>query len=83
MARAARAVPILMYHLVNTPPPGTAYPELWVPAASFRAQMQALPAAGYRGVTLDQVVANWQRGIALPRKAAGGLVRRRLRQPGP
>jgi peptidoglycan/xylan/chitin deacetylase (PgdA/CDA1 family) len=62
------AVPILMYHLVNTPPPGTAYPELWVPAASFRAQMQALSAAGYRGVTLDQVEANWQRGIALPAK---------------
>jgi len=62
------AVPILMYHLVNTPPPGTAYPELWVPAASFREQMKALSGAGYRGVTLDQVLSNWQRGIALPAK---------------
>jgi peptidoglycan/xylan/chitin deacetylase (PgdA/CDA1 family) len=60
------AVPILMYHLVNTPPPGTAYPELWVPAAAFRAQMQALADAGYHGVTLDQVLDNWQRRIALP-----------------
>jgi peptidoglycan/xylan/chitin deacetylase (PgdA/CDA1 family) len=62
------AVPILMYHLVNAPPPGTAYPELWVPAPSFREHMQALAAAGYRGVTLDQVLDNWQHRIALPRK---------------
>ena len=41
------AVPILMYHLVNTPPPGTAYPELWVPADAFRSQVQALADAGY------------------------------------
>ena len=62
------AVPILMYHLVNTPPPGTAYPELWVPAASFKAQMQALAGAGYHGVTLDHVENNWQKRIALPAK---------------
>jgi peptidoglycan/xylan/chitin deacetylase (PgdA/CDA1 family) len=62
------AVPILMYHLVNTPPPGTPNSELWVPAASFRAHMQALAAAGYRGVTLDALLDNWQHRIALPRK---------------
>jgi peptidoglycan/xylan/chitin deacetylase (PgdA/CDA1 family) len=62
------AVPILMYHLVNAPPPGTAYPELWVPPAAFRAQIQALSGAGYRGVTLDQVLANWRDRIALPAK---------------
>jgi peptidoglycan/xylan/chitin deacetylase (PgdA/CDA1 family) len=62
------AVPILMYHLVNTPPPGTAYPELWVPPASFKSQIQALAGAGYRGVTLDQVLANWRDRIALPAK---------------
>jgi peptidoglycan/xylan/chitin deacetylase (PgdA/CDA1 family) len=61
-------VPILMYHLVNPPPPGTAYPELWVPPASFRAQMRVLADAGYHGVTLDAVLDNWQRRIALPRK---------------
>jgi peptidoglycan/xylan/chitin deacetylase (PgdA/CDA1 family) len=62
------AVPILMYHLVNTPPAGTAYPELWVPAASFKAHMQALAEAGYHGVTLDDVLENWQHRIALPPK---------------
>ena len=62
------AVPILMYHLVNTPPPGTPNAELWVPAASFRAEVQALADAGYHGVTLDQVLANWQHRIALPSK---------------
>ncbi len=60
------AVPILMYHVVNAPPPGTPYPQLWVPAAEFAAQMHALAAAGYRGVTLDAVLANWRRGTALP-----------------
>src|SRR3954447_18584070 len=62
------AVPILMYHLVNSQPPGTAYPDLWVPAPAFREHMRALAAAGYRGVTLDQVLDNWQHRIALPRK---------------
>ena len=61
-------VPILMYHLVNSPPPGTVYPELWVPAAAFRAHIQSLADAGYRGVTLDQVLDNWQHRIALPSK---------------
>ncbi len=62
------SVPILMYHLVNSPPPGTVYPELWVPAAAFRAHIQSLADAGYRGVTLDQVLDNWQHRIALPSK---------------
>ncbi len=62
------AVPILMYHLVNSPPPGTPNSELWVPAAAFRAEMQALADAGYRGVTLDALLDNWQHGVALPAK---------------
>jgi peptidoglycan/xylan/chitin deacetylase (PgdA/CDA1 family) len=62
------AVPILMYHLDNPPPPGTAYPELWVPPAAFRAQMKTLAAAGYRGVTLDALLDNWGRRVALPTK---------------
>jgi peptidoglycan/xylan/chitin deacetylase (PgdA/CDA1 family) len=60
------AVPILMYHLVNVPPAGTAYPELWVPPATFEATMHDLAAAGYHGVTLDAVLDNWDHGLALP-----------------
>lgn len=61
-------VPILMYHVVSDPPPGTPYPDLWVSPPAFRAQVRALAAAGYHGVTLSQVFAAWSRGAALPRR---------------
>lgn len=61
-----RPVPILMYHVVTAPPPGSAYPELWVPWRSFVQQVLALKAAGYHGVTLQQVYDYWHRGYALP-----------------
>lgn len=60
------AVPILMYHVLSAPPAGTPYPDLWVAPADFAAQMHVLAGAGYRGVTLDAVLDNWERGIALP-----------------
>ena len=41
------AVPVLMYHLINSPKPGTAQPELWVPRADFQAQMKYLADNGY------------------------------------
>jgi peptidoglycan/xylan/chitin deacetylase (PgdA/CDA1 family) len=62
------AVPILMYHLVNTPPPDTAEPELWVPRADFEAQMKYLADQGYHGVTLQQVWDAWHKGGLLPSK---------------
>jgi peptidoglycan/xylan/chitin deacetylase (PgdA/CDA1 family) len=65
-ARRAR-VPVLMYHVVNSPPPGTPYPELWTPPATFAAQMRSLQQAGYRGVTLDRVLDAWDGRAALPR----------------
>jgi peptidoglycan/xylan/chitin deacetylase (PgdA/CDA1 family) len=61
------AVPILMYHVIGTPPAGAPYPELWVPARRFRAQLARLARAGYRGVTLSQVWAAWHGGPGLPR----------------
>ena len=61
-------VPILMYHVINAAPPGTPNPDLWVPADVFAAQMKALAAAGYHGVTLGQVWDHWMRGVALPSK---------------
>jgi peptidoglycan/xylan/chitin deacetylase (PgdA/CDA1 family) len=65
--RAPReAVPILMYHVVNTPPPGTPEPELWVPRDSLVAQMDWLASHGYNGVTLQQVWDAWHHGGLLP-----------------
>jgi peptidoglycan/xylan/chitin deacetylase (PgdA/CDA1 family) len=59
-------VPVLMYHVINPPPAGAPFPGLYVPAAEFAAQMQALKAAGWVGVTLDQLKAYWTRGVPLP-----------------
>ena len=58
--------PILMYHVINDPPPGAPYPGLYVPASEFAAQMRALKAAGYVAVTLDQLRANWRDGARMP-----------------
>jgi peptidoglycan/xylan/chitin deacetylase (PgdA/CDA1 family) len=61
-----RPVPILMYHVINSPPPGAPNPSLYVPARTFQAQMRELAARGYHGVTLGQVFDYWRRRIALP-----------------
>jgi peptidoglycan/xylan/chitin deacetylase (PgdA/CDA1 family) len=60
------SVPILMYHVIAPPPPGAPFPGLYVPASEFAAQMRALKRAGWVGVTLDQLRANWTRGAPLP-----------------
>jgi peptidoglycan/xylan/chitin deacetylase (PgdA/CDA1 family) len=59
------SVPVLMYHVINVPPPGAPFPGLYVPAPEFAAQMQALKAAGWHAVTLDQLRAYWMRGVPL------------------
>lgn len=61
------AVPVLMYHVINPPIPGAPYPGLYVPPGEFAAQMQALKAAGWHAVTMDQLEAYWTRGVPLPR----------------
>jgi peptidoglycan/xylan/chitin deacetylase (PgdA/CDA1 family) len=58
-------VPVLMYHVINPPPPTAPYPGLYVPAAEFAAQMRALKAAGWHAVTMDQLEANWKHGVPL------------------
>jgi peptidoglycan/xylan/chitin deacetylase (PgdA/CDA1 family) len=58
-------VPVLMYHVINPPPAGAPFPGLYVPADEFAAQMQALKAAGWRAVTMDQLEAYWTRGVPL------------------
>jgi peptidoglycan/xylan/chitin deacetylase (PgdA/CDA1 family) len=62
----AQAVPILMYHVINPPPPGAPFPGLYVPAAEFAEQMHALASAGFHAVTMDQMWAAWSEGAPLP-----------------
>jgi len=63
---AAAAVPILAYHVINVAPPtSSAPPALYVPVDEFTAQMNALKAAGWHAVTLDQLEAYWTHGTAL------------------
>ena len=58
-------VPVLMYHVINPPPAGAPFPGLYVPSDEFAAQMEALKAAGWHAVTMDQVEAYWKRGVPL------------------
>jgi peptidoglycan/xylan/chitin deacetylase (PgdA/CDA1 family) len=67
VAPSRQSVPVLMYHVVTAPPPGTKLPGLWVPGPAFRAQVKALAAAGYTGVTLDTVLDAWRGRARLPR----------------
>jgi len=55
-----------MFHVINSAPAGTPYPELWVPGPTFTAEMRALARAGFHGVTLRQVFDYWRDGVALP-----------------
>jgi peptidoglycan/xylan/chitin deacetylase (PgdA/CDA1 family) len=64
-ARRVR-VPILMYHVIADAPPDAAYPGLWVPKRSFAEQMYVLREAGYRAVTMQQVLDAWTTGAELP-----------------
>ena len=61
-------VPILMYHVLGQPISGAPYPDLFVPRAEFRKQMDWLDQKGYEGVTLDEVERAWYEGGTLPAK---------------
>jgi peptidoglycan/xylan/chitin deacetylase (PgdA/CDA1 family) len=61
-------IPILMYHVIATPPPGTPNVGLWVPERTFAAQMERLRAAGYHAITLGAAYAAWHAGAPLPRR---------------
>jgi peptidoglycan/xylan/chitin deacetylase (PgdA/CDA1 family) len=64
--RGNEPVPILMYHVIAPPPPGAAFPGLYVAPAEFDAQMRALKGAGWHAVTLEQMQDNWRKGTPLP-----------------
>ncbi|HTP20078.1 MAG TPA: polysaccharide deacetylase family protein [Solirubrobacteraceae bacterium] len=62
----AESVPILVYHVINAQPSGSsANPALYVPTSEFSSQMQALKAAGWHAVTLDELERYWTRGTGL------------------
>ncbi|HXR14481.1 MAG TPA: polysaccharide deacetylase family protein [Solirubrobacteraceae bacterium] len=60
------SVPILMYHVILAAPAGAPFPGLYVTPTLFAQQMQALAAAGYHAVTMNQMWDNWHRGTPLP-----------------
>jgi peptidoglycan/xylan/chitin deacetylase (PgdA/CDA1 family) len=58
-------VPILMYHVIASPPAGAPFPGLYVSPQEFAAQMQALKDAGWHAVTQDQLASYWRSGTPL------------------
>jgi peptidoglycan/xylan/chitin deacetylase (PgdA/CDA1 family) len=67
-ANRLQPVPILMYHVIANPPANAPYPELYVPRASFAAQVGWLARHGYHAVTLQQVFDSWRGVRTLPAK---------------
>lgn len=63
-----RPVPILMYHVIAAPPPGAPNPSLYVSGPDFAAEMDGLAAAGYHGVSMEQVWRAWHAHGPLPAK---------------
>jgi peptidoglycan/xylan/chitin deacetylase (PgdA/CDA1 family) len=61
-------VPILMYHVISSPPAHAPYPELYVPRASFAAEVGWLARHGYHAVTLQDVFDSWRGARTLPAK---------------
>ena len=61
-------VPILMYHVIVSPPSSASLPELYVSPKDFDAQMEWLKSQGYQGVSLNQVYDAWFKGAQLPEK---------------
>jgi peptidoglycan/xylan/chitin deacetylase (PgdA/CDA1 family) len=63
-----RALPILMYHVTEAAPAGTAYPELWVSPERFAEQMLAVEDAGYTAITMRDAEDHWAGKRRVPRK---------------
>ncbi|NTW29396.1 MAG: polysaccharide deacetylase family protein [Coriobacteriia bacterium] len=64
----AISVPILMYHGFGTPPANESYPDIYVRADEFVAQLRYLQSNGYQAVTLQQVYDCWYGSGMLPAK---------------
>jgi peptidoglycan/xylan/chitin deacetylase (PgdA/CDA1 family) len=61
-------MPILMYHVIASPPASAQLPELYVDPKTFDRQMEWLQGRGYQGVSLNQVYDAWFKDGELPEK---------------
>ena len=61
------AVPILMYHVIDSPPAGSRYPGLFVSDQDFIAQLRYLAGHGYQAVSLQRLYEFWHGRASLPR----------------
>jgi peptidoglycan/xylan/chitin deacetylase (PgdA/CDA1 family) len=60
------SAPILEYHVISQAPTTAPYPLLYVSPQLFARQIDALAAAHYHAVTLDELWANWHEHKRLP-----------------
>lgn len=65
----AAGLPVLMYHKVGDPPPGSKLKKLWVSVADFRKQMAYLLDHGYHPITLAEAAATLDAGKDLQAKS--------------
>ncbi|HET9120173.1 MAG TPA: polysaccharide deacetylase family protein [Solirubrobacterales bacterium] len=61
-------VPILMYHVIASPPATAQFPDLFVDPDTFQAQMSWLARHGYSAVSLNEVNDAWFKDGKLPEK---------------
>ncbi len=63
-------IPILMYHHISAPPPGSdsLRVDLSVPPEVFEAQLKYLSDQGFHAIHLTDLVNHWQNGTELPAK---------------
>lgn len=57
-----------MYHVVEAPPPGVAFPDLWLPAERFEAQVAMLEREGYNAITMRDAWDYWQGKRRIPKR---------------
>ncbi len=62
----ARGIPILMYHKIGDPPPGSKLKKLWVSAGQFWQQMAYLKKHHYLPLTFFDMLSLQEKGRAVP-----------------
>lgn len=66
--RLVKGAPVLMYHKVGDPPPGSKLAKLWISAKTFRRQMSYLSNEGYHPVIFKDLINQWDEKGTLPAK---------------